>query len=252
MSRSDPTARAPWAGCRIISKKKESPPPRSAWSGSTPKRSGRPGRCGFPLTWAGPWALRAIRSSRKRSFWPPCGSWRNLRGPAILKEFGEDEPPCPAGTGPLACPVSFSREEKADPKSLEERFRQEVAGLATWYRAAREKHGKTMADTAGLGIEEAVEFLLEFAQGKLPENPRPGFDLGLVLKAVGEDIKAYYFEAVTAQPGGTRSHRELRAWFWRETAAAEVFKKIKGFCDASDDKTLKLMGGFCLVPRVQD
>ncbi len=173
-------------------------------------------------------------------------------GPAILKEFGEDEPPCPAGTGPLACPVSFSREEKADPKSLEERFRQEVAGLATWYRAAREKHGKTMADTAGLGIEEAVEFLLVFAQGRLPENPRPGFDLGLVLKAVGEDIKAYYFEAVTAQPGGTRYHRELRAWFWRETAAAEVFKKIKGFCDASDDKTLKLMGGFCLVPRVQE
>ena len=172
-------------------------------------------------------------------------------GPVILEEFPEDEPPCPAGSGPLACPVSFGTEKAQAPESLEEKFRQEAAGLETWYRASVEKQGRTMADTAGLSIEKAVELLLVFAQGKLPENPRPGFDLGLVLKAVGEDIKAYYFEAMTARPGGIRSGRELNDWFWQETAASEVFRKIKGFCDASDDKTLKLMGGFCLVPRVQ-
>ena len=88
-------------------------------------------------------------------------------------------------------------------------------------------------------------------RGRVPENPRPGFDLGLVLKAAGEDLKAYYFEAMTARPDGKRSSRELNDWFWRETAASRVLRQIKEFCDNSDDKMLKLMGGFCLVPRVQ-
>lgn len=172
-------------------------------------------------------------------------------GPVILEDFPDN---APAGQGgqPLACPVSFGSGEEADPDDLDQAFRQELAGLASWYTAAVRERGRTMADTSGLSIDQAADLLLEFAQGKVPENPRPGFDLGLVLKAAGEDIKAYYFEAMTARPDGKRSSAELNDWFWSETAASRVFRKTKEFCDNSDDKMLKLMGGFCLVPRVQE
>ena len=172
-------------------------------------------------------------------------------GPVILEDFPDDAPAGQGGGAPLACPVSFGPAEPADPESLGDSFRRELAGLASWYTTAVRERGRTMADTSGIGIDQAADLLLEFAQGRVPENPRPGFDLGLVLKAAGEDIKAYYFEAMTARPDGKRSSRELNDWFWRETAASRVFRQIKEFCDNSDDKMLKLMGGFCLVPRVQ-
>ncbi len=172
-------------------------------------------------------------------------------GPSIIEDFPDDAPLEGTGAAPLACPVSFGGTEDSAPKDMGDRFRQEVAGLGTWYRAAVEQRGRTMADTAGLSLDEEIELLLVFAHGEIPENPRPGFDLGLVLKAVGEDIKAYYIESMTARPGGERTSQELNDWFWRDTAASEVFRRIKQFCDDSDDKMLKLMGGFCLVPRVQ-
>ncbi|MBT7755442.1 MAG: hypothetical protein HN726_04585, partial [Candidatus Magasanikbacteria bacterium] len=70
------------------------------------------------------------------------------------------------------------------------------------------------------------------------------------LKLACEDIRAYYLEAVTAQPGHT-SVEERDNWFWNETTAGKALWALKSICQASDDSMMRAMGNYVLVPRAQ-
>lgn len=169
----------------------------------------------------------------------------------LLEEFPFDAPATDEESGPLACPISFEPAELSEASELTRAFQKEIAGLATWYSLAKEQRGRTMADSSGLAIDRITGFLSDLSEGRMPENPIPGSDLPILLKAASEDLKAYYFEALTAQPGCARTSKELNDWFWSETAAGKVFREIKTKCGQSEDKVFALMADFCLVPRVQ-
>lgn len=68
------------------------------------------------------------------------------------------------------------------------------------------------------------------------------------VKRACDDIKAYYYEAVAAQPGNL-APRAIEQWFWRETAAAAALLAIRDICLNSDDSTLKPLGKLSLIPR---
>ena len=70
-----------------------------------------------------------------------------------------------------------------------------------------------------------------------------------MLKLACDDLKAFYFEAITAQPG-VAGRQELEDWFWNETSLAKVFMALKPICLASDDHSMRGMGLHTLVPRI--
>ncbi len=71
-----------------------------------------------------------------------------------------------------------------------------------------------------------------------------------MIRLAAEDLKTYYLEAASAQPGGA-GPRQLSDWFWRETRAADTLRRMKIRCRDSDDDALKIVGAMLLVPYNQ-
>jgi hypothetical protein len=72
---------------------------------------------------------------------------------------------------------------------------------------------------------------------------------GIALKRACDDLKAFYYEAVAAQPGNLKA-KDIDRWFWHETTAARVFLAIQPTCLKSTDPSLHPLGKISLVPRV--
>jgi hypothetical protein len=64
---------------------------------------------------------------------------------------------------------------------------------------------------SGLDPETIRDFFIGFLDGSIPDNPRDDLSLGLMLKLAADDLKTYYFEAVTAQPGESAPSSEVLA-----------------------------------------
>jgi hypothetical protein len=135
---------------------------------------------------------------------------------------------------------------------LREAFKREMAQLRSWYDLAVKKRGRTTVGVSGLALDAIGDFVTAFFEGGFPENPRRGLPLWLVLKLAVDDLKAFYFEAVTAQPGqGSPRSDMLANWFWEETMAAKVLFAVKRSCTNSDDNMLKAAGMKLLIPMTQ-
>jgi hypothetical protein len=102
---------------------------------------------------------------------------------------------------------------------------------------------------SGIELDTLGDFIYAAAKGKEPENPRKDLNLAYTVKFAAEDLKAYYFEAITSQPGQEgASSKTLQNWFWDETKAAEVLLELKKTCEASPDKALNMIGAHFIVP----
>lgn len=212
-------------------------PPRALW---VPFELGRP--VGAPDNPA--FQTRVVRAALELLERPS--------GP-VLEDFPEDEPLGAPPEMPLACPVSFAAQvaELDAEGELLNAFQAEVEGLRNWYDLAVQHRGRTTADTTGLAPEAVANFVAAFAQGEEPDNPLPEVPLGTALKMASEDLKAYYHESVTAQPGRATDSVSLANWFWGETAAARVLNEVRKHCLERDVQPYKLLGTTLLVPRRQ-
>ena len=212
-------------------------PPRALW---VPFDLGRPiGAPGQPA-----FQTRVVRAA--------LALLERPSGP-VLEDFPDDEPEGAPSDMPLACPVSFAAqvaELDAEGKLLRA-FQDEVEGLRNWYDIAVEKRGRTTADTTGLTPEAVAEFIAAFARGEEPDNPLVDVSLGMALKMASEDLKAYYNESVTAQPGRTTDSISLANWFWGETAAARVLNEVRKQCLEREGREYQRLGDGMLVPRRQ-
>jgi len=170
-----------------------------------------------------------------------------------LEDFPEDAPAAPAPVGQLACPVRFIVEQPVldDVGSLLAAFQAEVEGLRNWYDIAVQQRGRTTAGTTGMTPEAVADFLAACAKGEEPANPVGGISLPTAVKMASEDLKAYYAEALLAQPGQATDAASVANWFWGETAAARVLNAIRLRCLGSDDSECKLLGTLLLIPRNQ-
>ena len=66
-----------------------------------------------------------------------------------------------------------------------------------------------------------------------------------------EDLKAYYSESVTAQPGRATDAISHEDWFWGETAAARVLNVVRQQCLGRDGREYAMLANLVLVPRRQ-
>jgi D-proline reductase (dithiol) PrdB len=113
------------------------------------------------------------------------------QGP-VLKDYPIDLPN--TDTPPPACPVSFQR--KRDDESWHGRLSQEVGALTPWYELGLKRRGRTTVGVCESLIPDIVEGVASWADDVTQPFPEP-----LWLKMALEDLKSFYSEAITAQPG---------------------------------------------------
>lgn len=170
------------------------------------------------------------------------------QGP-VLADYPEDAP----GAGPhdmtgMACPISFDK--PATEETLAGAIAREIGQLRPWYDLALERRGRTTFGGAGLSIEDTAAFLSAWIGDEAPPSPRADQTAEAMLKLASEDLKAFYFEAMAAQPQAAGA-RQLADWFWGETSAAKLFVALRERCIRDADPARQVIGKNLMVPREQ-
>ena len=133
-------------------------------------------------------------------------------------------------------------------ESLKQSLLSEVGSLAPWYEEALRQSERTTFGLSGVtadSMPEIAAFLAGVASGENPEMPfglsdtSPG-----MIRYLTEDVKAYYMEAATEQPGshppgGTR----MWTWFYHETRMGKVLYDIRDRFTAEYAKRTAANGG---------
>jgi hypothetical protein len=169
----------------------------------------------------------------------------------VLDDYPEDLPVDSQQDGGWVCPVNFSPPpvELSGDAALAAALANEVAQLMPWYERALDGLGRTTVGVSTLDVEGVRDFFQALLAGKTPPDPIAGLSFADSIRLAAEDLKAFYFESAAAQPGGPSS-RQLTDWFWHATEAGTALRSLKPRFEASEDKSLQLLGQLLLVPRV--
>ena len=167
------------------------------------------------------------------------GLLAHSRGP-VLVDYPHDVPAVIEEVA-QTCPVSFAAQSALD-DTWATRLSQEYQQLRPWYLISRRRRdGRTLVGVSDNDLQQNVEALAQY----LDEGERPK-DIRWLKRAI-EDIKAYYLEAMTAQPGDY-DHRALQDLFWRETVLAAAILAFYHQFQASSNPQLRLVARM-LAPR---
>jgi len=212
-------------------------PPRALW---VPFVLGRP--LGAPND---PVFQRSVLRALLALFDEPAGP--------VLRDFPFDAPgPAPdaEGEGEDACPVNFSRiEPDGDGQhALANALAREIDQLRPWHDITIRRRGGTAAALSGLLPEEAGRFIASFLGAQAPANYLSGQPMGQALKFACDDLRSYYEDAAAAQPGEMSAGATQR-WFFGQTVAGDVLRKVQLLGAQSSDASVKLIADTAMVPR---
>jgi hypothetical protein len=166
-------------------------------------------------------------------------------GSVILEDFTED-PPGFTDNPAWVAPSVPSRGPVATPEAWQSAFTAEMDALMPLWQAARDRNGRT---TIGLSFQPPDQWAActaRFLAGELP-TVAPLDTPALTLRFLCDDIKAFYGEAAQAN-GPAPSHRQVDAWFWRQTTAGALLIALRAAALESDNSALKTVGGRFFVP----
>ncbi|MEM7537821.1 MAG: hypothetical protein AAF639_36965 [Chloroflexota bacterium] len=166
-------------------------------------------------------------------------------GPVLVDFQGEDKGLVEDSEMVWACPVRFDTASDEN-EGLSERVAAELVLLRPWYDLALEQRGRTTVGLASASVDTTAAWLGAFAMGEEPSAPSVGESLTDTLRWSAEDLKSFYFEAATAQPGATGP--ALETWFWEQSAAGEMLRALKVRCMANADKSVRDLGEYMLTP----
>ncbi len=174
----------------------------------------------------------------------------------VLENFPEESPVGVENQEIMipACPVNFSgnKDQLTEIEKLIDAFKQEVAGMRSWYDMAVSKRGRTTFGTSQLDINGIVNLICDLVNGETPDNPRDDISLPFTINYAVDDLKAFYLEGVTAQPGqDAHTSKALSDWFWNETVAGDIIIKLRKICKKSKDGMTQIVGTMLLVPAAQ-
>ena len=142
------------------------------------------------------------------------------------------------------CPVSFASPDAED-VGLGTRVTREMAQLRPWYDLGLERRGRTTVGLSSLPVDESAEMLSRYIARQTPPTDDAIAEADSLRWSAG-DLKSYYLEAATAQPG-TDAAAQLESWFWGDTAAGELLKQLREVCLAHDDPGVRDVGDFMLM-----
>ena len=172
-------------------------------------------------------------------------------GPVLLADFPEDDPTVleiPNWVPPFdlsASIVNFN-----DVAGLNKLFQREVADIMPSYVRFALINARTTVGLSGFDIATIPSHLVNY----LCQDVHPPTDAGTPavqrLRWAVDDLKAFYLEAMSAN-SETPSSRQMQAWFWDRTVAAQVIIALRQKLLASDDKRDQAVGRMNLIPGAQ-
>lgn len=145
------------------------------------------------------------------------------QGP-VLEDYPIDLPDI--DTPPPACPVSFQR--KRDDESWHGRLSKEVGSLTPWYELGLKRRGRTTVGVSESSIANIVKELTTWADDVTQPFPEPSW-----LKLALEDLKSFYSEAITAQPGDYDAGYS-DALIFDDTALGDLIVHYVNYFEAND------------------
>lgn len=168
----------------------------------------------------------------------------------VLKDFAKDAPEDALGfySETLVCPVSFP--SKVIEGSLQTNLHNEIAQLQAWYSLAVQVKGRSTTGITGCTPEELGTFIGSWLTDKEQKTiANLDYPPAATLKLATDELKAFYYEAKSIQPG-KHTFDSIQEWFWFNTTAGEVFIAIKEKVSVFEDPSFKGLSTTSLVPRV--
>ena len=161
------------------------------------------------------------------------------RGP-VLEDYPHDAPLADA-SDTMSCPVSFAKSETAD-DTWATRLSLELQQLQPWHELSlRRRNGRTLVGISKHSLAENLATL----GGHLVKRTLPT-DITWLKRAI-EDLKAFYLEALTAQPGSYDGNI-VQEQFWQETRLGAAILALSAQFQSANDDRLKLVARL-LAPR---
>lgn len=170
----------------------------------------------------------------------------------VLRDFPREAP----GSGSVeesqdgdACPVNFSRPATGEGvHALAGALAEEIAQLRPWHDLAARRRGGSSVGLAGMTPEDAAEILLGFLGGAASARAAQGRSIAESLKFACDNLRAFYEEAASAQPGEL-SPQALERWFYLQTFAGEVLRDVRRVALEGADASLRMVAELVLLPR---
>ena len=176
-----------------------------------------------------------------------CLNLLTVEAGPVLVNFEEDIPELnQTETEGWTCPVSLAEPIKND-TALIGVLERELQSLTPWYSLSLKRRGRTTFGTSGLNPEKAMAFISAFFE-YIPDNPSDELKLEELFKQCCEDLKAFYSEAATAQPGSV-SPDAIQEWFWNETALGKALIFLHDKFLVGSDENFKALALHGLIPR---
>jgi len=156
----------------------------------------------------------------------------------VLRDFPDDaepgdQPPVPRQASTIAPSASVPADAAAEASAMCERHTQWLA----------KSGGRTAFGLSRVPAErfaDVARFLERFAAGEDADmterpaaTPRPAF-----VRWCADDLKTLYFEGYLASAPDAGGD-EIAQWFWGETAAGQLLRRVRDRLDASDDPAWK-------------
>ena len=167
----------------------------------------------------------------------------------VLEDFAQDAPADNLGQPAqgLVCPVSFPSLKSEG--SLAARLADEISQLQAWYTVALQARQKTKLGITGCTPAELGVFLSSW----LEDSPSlilrdQAMAPSLAVKFASDELKTFYYEAKSVQPG-QHSATSIQKWFWFETTAGEVFLKLRKKFAQDGDPEFSGLATLSMVPR---
>ncbi|MGH7365967.1 MAG: hypothetical protein ACREK9_06100 [Candidatus Rokuibacteriota bacterium] len=156
----------------------------------------------------------------------------------VLRDFPDDaepglEPPAPAQASGIAVAAGVPDDPALETSQMRQYHEQWLA----------RREGRTAFGLSGIPATRfrgVVRFLQAFAAGEhadLEERPAD-VPLPSFIRYCADDWKALYFEGRLAMKPAA-SGDEIARWFWAETAAGQLLRRVRDRLDASDDPRWK-------------
>ena len=166
----------------------------------------------------------------------------------VLEDFAQDAPHQRLSSPPenLVCPVSFPRLQAES--ALAEKLADEVSQLQAWHAVAVKHRGRTTLGVTGMQPLQIVDYLTAWLSNQPPQPFRKDISPGDALKQACDELKAFYLEAKSVQPG-EHSAASMQNWLWMETALGQAIVQIRTIAANSAEPSVKSVAAMSLIPR---
>lgn len=158
----------------------------------------------------------------------------------VLEDYAEDVPSAARASlediEGMVCEIDFPAPPSSD-SELAQALLAEISRIRPWYEMALTKGGRTTVGLSRMNLEDGARFLSDFIEDPTLASPFDDLEVSAVLKLVCEDLKAFYGEAMAAQPGMS-SGLAVEHWLWNETVLGRTLWRFRdGNTDHPDPKT---------------